>query len=531
MDKQKDDSYLLDTPAKEQWRKIGIRPHHGINTPLFSLYTKKSCGIGEYLDFLPLIDWCSSVGMDTLQTLPLNDTGLEASPYGAISAFALNPIHIQLAALPHLENYPDLLDSINEAKKTIPVIKRVDYPKIRKEKEEILKKYFDREKENIRKNIAFTDFLNKNKSWLPSFALFKTIKGCQNNKAWEFWPENVKDYQQAIKNNQSYQQEMDWHIFVQYICFQQLSSVKRYADKKGILLKGDIPIMINRDSADVWQHPSLFNLNYSAGAPPDIYSSLGQNWEVPIYRWEEMEKKNFTWWKERLKVAENYYHLYRLDHVLGFFRFYAIPQGKSGKEGHYIPENLSQWLLLGKKNLSTILKSSFLFPIAEDLGDVRPEIRQCLKELGICGTKVIRWERFWDQPKAPFIPYDQYWPESMTTVSTHDSETLQQWWISSKEDAKEFSHFKGWTYTSSLEKKQQEDILWDSHHTSSLFHINLLGEYLALIPGMTANNPAEERINVPGIISEKNWTHRYTCSIEEIVENPALRDTIKRLTT
>lgn len=522
-----DTSSLLNSPAGSHWQRIGVRDHHGINLPLFSLRGKHSSGIGEYPDLIPMISWCRQQGLDVIQLLPLNDTGNDTSPYSALSAFALNPLHIGLSQLPHLENHPNLqaqLPQLNELNKS----QRIEYPRVLEAKTRFLRDYFSSEGNTLLSSSEYQRFLKDN-DWLYPYALFKTLKAQQQWSPWDQWDDDIREitnerFSQLLA---TWKEEIDFHLVLQFLAFMQMEQVKAHADQQGVFLKGDIPILINRESADVWFHQNLFHLGFSAGSPPDMYSEEGQNWGFPIYNWRAMEREDYHWWKERLRVASRLYHLYRLDHVVGFFRIWAIPRGAPGHEGAFDPQDQKEWIPQGRRILEMMLRSAPILPIAEDLGTVPPESRVALQQLGICGTKVIRWERRWNQDKS-FIAYDQYSPISMTTVSTHDSETLQLWWKNNPQEAKDFAAFKGWDYRPELSLERHEEILRDSHHTPSLFHINLLQEYLALIPGATWPKFEDERINIPGKSTDQ-WTYRFRPTIEEIISNKALIEVMKRI--
>jgi 4-alpha-glucanotransferase len=323
---------------------------------------------------------------------------------------------------------------------------------------------------------------------------------------------------------------MEFHSFVQYLCFQQLERVKKYAEEHHVWLKGDIPILINRESADVWFHQHLFLLDFAAGAPPDMFNEEGQKWGFPLYNWNAAKEQNYEWWITRLQTAEHFYHLYRIDHIVGFFRIWAIPLHAPAKEGYFYPSEEKEWLPQGEQIMRMMLTNSSMLPIGEDLGVVPPQVRSLLKSLGICGTKVMRWERRWETDQG-FIPPETYLPESMTTVSTHDSDTLTLWWQRNKEEAILYAGTQGWEYTPELSIQEHADILRQSHHSGSLFHINLLQEYFSLIPGMTWDAPEDERINFPGTVSERNWSYRFRPSIEEIVSHPFLKSRITSLIT
>lgn len=499
---------LLASPAGKQWQKLDIRDHHGIALPLFSLHSQSSFGIGEYLDLIPMIDWCSEVGFEVIQVLPLNDTGLETSPYSALSAFALNPIHLRTE------------------KFTQPLPQRIDYKSIQEQKDKFLRQYFALYGPNICSQQDFLQFKERQNFWLQDYAIFKALKIVHKWKNWEEWPQDFKN--SNLKLPKEISQEADYHQFIQYLCFQQMQTVKKYAESKNVYIKGDIPILINRDSAETWRHPELFSLEYAAGAPPDMYAKEGQKWGFPLFRWKNHELENYAWWTNRLQTAAILYDLYRIDHIVGFFRIWAIPLTLPAKLGHFDPLDKHEWIPQGEKIMRIMLERSSMLPIGEDLGTVPPEVRQCLARLGICGTKVMRWERNWHGDHS-FIDPKKYHPESMTTVSTHDSETLKQWWKNHPHEAALYAKTQGWEYKPELTLDQHFAILSASHHSGSLFHINLLQEYLALIPNMTWPTLEDERINIPGIISDKNWTYRFKPSIEEITQNSELKQTIKKI--
>lgn len=521
------DHYISQTPAHSQWKKIGIKHHHGIALPLFSLHSRYSAGIGEYLDLIPLIKWCSDVGMDIIQLLPLNDTGTETSPYSALSAFALNPIHIRLADLPDATSTPALkkiLYTLQHPKNE----ERVDYPTVQKLKREYFDLYIEQHGPEIAADPAFKAFCC-DMLWLENYAIYKSIKEKHESKAWEEWPEDYRRYDpdKLSQWRKEFSKEILFHEILQYLCYTQLWEVKAAAERRGIYLKGDIPILINRDSADVWTHPHFFNLDWCAGAPADLYSSEGQNWGVPLYRWDTEEEGLFEWWKRRLHTAESLYHIYRIDHIVGFFRIWAMAPGQPGREGHFIPSEWTSWIPEGEKKLRSMLKATQMLPIGEDLGAVPPNVKNCLTRLGISGTKVLRWERDFDGDGHFYDP-QQFSPLTLSTVSTHDSETLRQWWRDFPDQSQAYAKQRGWSWGMKITPEQQWQMLAESHHSSSLFHINLLAEYMDVFPDITWQAPEQNRVNLPGTVSDKNWTIRMVPSVEEIVEHKGLKAALKK---
>jgi len=506
---------LLKTPAKLAWEKIGIQHTHGIVVPLFALRSQHSCGIGEFFDLLPLLPWCHELGLKVIQLLPLNDTGKESSPYSALSAFALNPIHLSLSKLPFLTNEFDQkikdLQSLSNSQ-------FIDYPLLYSKRTSFLHDYYYTFKDKLKSINGLKAFIQANDFWLAPYSRFKAMKEATDWQPWQSWGEA-----QFISEDITL-----IHQIIQFLCFQQLQEVKKLANGHGIFIKGDIPILINKESADVWHNQELFNLRLTAGAPPDMYSSDGQNWMFPIYNWDALEKTNYRWWKKRLEVAKDLYDLYRLDHVVGFYRIWSIPMGLTGKEGYFVPNDPASWIPHGNKIMKIMLETTNMLPIAEDLGTVPNEVKEDLKKLGICGTKVMRWERRWNSDRG-YIEYENYPFESMTTVSTHDSETLVLWWKNNPDEARLWATWKEQPYAPELSQNNLFTLLFESHRTPSLFHINLLQEYLALVPGLTWDDPEDERINLPGTISSRNWSYRFRPYIEKIIENQELKQWMKQL--
>lgn len=505
------------------WEKIGIRSHHGINIYLPALHSALSGGIGEFLDLLPMIDWCKRLGWDVIQLLPLNHSDQDPSPYNATSSCAINFIHLSLHALPYLDQLPEQKDKI-ESLRELTKSQRFSYEKVLTQKLVWLHTYFESVGEQFLSQPEFQRFMIDH-PWVEPYALFRSLKDNLNNLPWAAWtselkPPSPEEYQRLIA---LYHNRVSFYSVLQYLCYEQLKSVHEYACSRKIFLMGDIPILLNPDSADVWYHPEYFDINLAAGAPPDAYNEEGQYWGFPLFRWDVMRKDNFSWWKQRLNYAAHFFDLYRLDHVIGFFRIWTIPLGHLSKEGYFIPQEESLWEEQGRELLKMLVTTAPMLPIAEDLGTVPPIVRPILEEMGICGTKVMRWMREWEQEKQ-FIPLESYPPISLTCLSTHDSSTLQQWWTESPEEAAAFAASKQWTYTPQLTPEHRQTILKDSHQTASLFHINLLQEYLALFPELVWPDPNDERINVPGKVLPTNWTYRFRPAVEEITSHSGLAE-------
>lgn len=484
------------------WKKIGMRPHHGICLPLSALKSRRSCGVGEFLDLIPMIEWCKKIGFDCLQLLPLNDTGYDASPYNPLSSSALDPIYLSLWNLPNGGGFEPFLPYLNS-----PALSRREVKTL---KLEWLRAYFHKSFSSLSTTASYAAFLAES-PWLHDYSRFMANKAAFQWQSWQSWPPSFREDRT----------EVDFHQFLQYLCFSQFKKVRGTANEHSLFLVGDTPYLLSPDSADVWARPQLFRLDLAAGAPPDQYNKLGQNWGFPLFNWDEMQKSNYFWWLERLSTMQKLYDIYRIDHVVGFFRIWAIAQGHIPSDGSFIPADPSAWISQGRKVLEMMIDFCPLLPIAEDLGTIPEAVYPVLKGLGICGTKVLRWQ--------DSIPYDLYEPLSLTTVSTPDLEPLALWWQNMPQEAIGFCKFKGWEHTPTLFPERQLAILHDAHHTSSYFHINLLQEYLYPFPELRHPHLEDERINVPGTLISKNWTYRFRPSVEEIVAHEPLAQAIRAI--
>jgi 4-alpha-glucanotransferase len=531
MDLQPLQDELFSAPTQAGWKKLGVQHHHGLVVPLFSIHTENSKGIGEFLDLCQVVDLLVQCGMDTLQLLPLNDTGDDTSPYNSVSAFALNPIHLSLHALPYLEEFEELQNQLQYLH-LLTHTHTIDYQEIRKKKFRFLHEYVQQVRSRITISSPFLQFA-QTQTWVESYALFKVLAQKFHTPNWEHWPEEFQTitsdkYRSWIKENA---EEIEHFIILQFLCDQQMHQVKLYAEEYRCFIKGDIPILISRCSADVWANRHLFRLEFAAGAPPDMYSQDGQYWGFPLYNWEALARDDYYWWRQRVKLASRYYHLYRLDHVVGFFRIWAIPSGEKAIHGHFQPQDESLWISQGKKLLKLLIDAApEMLPIGEDLGVIPNGVREAMRELGICGTKVIRWEKRWSSDQK-FIPIHEYASQSMSTVSTHDSESLKEWILNGGEEIEQLKRLNSLGSTPSDSIQMVERFLNLAHHTNSLFHINLLTEYLSLYPSHLWGSDELIRINTPGVVSEKNWSYRIKPTIEILVKNSSFTHKIKELVT
>jgi 4-alpha-glucanotransferase len=306
----------------------------------------------------------------------------------------------------------------------------VDYG-IKEAKIRVLREiFFQTEPSNL---PEFAKFKEENSYWLFDFALYKELKAYHRGGAWYEWDMKYRERDKgALQDFQrEHKKEINFQMWVQWQLFGQFRDVKTYAKTKNVLLKGDLPILVSRDSADVWQHPEYFKLEFAAGAPPDMYCAKGQRWGMPTYNWEKIEADGFRYLKEKLKYAENFYDILRIDHVVGIFRIWSIPYEEPlenmGLNGFFDPRNESEWLEHGKSILSTMAHSTGMLLCAEDLGVIPKACPVTLAELGIPGNDVQRWTKDW-KIKHDFLEPSDYRALSVAMLSTHDTTNWPAWW-------------------------------------------------------------------------------------------------------
>ena len=318
----------------------------GTQVPVFSLRTRKSAGIGDFGDLKTMIDFVASTGQKVLQLLPINDTTIthtwtDSYPYSCISVFAIHPQYADLHALPELKD----AKARAEAEKTraeLNALDKIDYEKVNDFKINYLRQIFNQEGEKIMKTAEYKAFFQDTELWLVPYAQYSYLRDKNGTADFNQWPDyRVWDEAErkalADPKTAAYK-NVAFFYFVQFVLDRQMQEAHEHAKAKGVILKGDIPIGVNRNGCDVWTEPKYFNLNGQAGAPPDDFSANGQNWGFPTYNWFEMLKDGCQWWNRRFKNMARYFDAYRIDHVLGFFRIWEIPvHSVHGLLGQFAP--------------------------------------------------------------------------------------------------------------------------------------------------------------------------------------------------
>jgi 4-alpha-glucanotransferase len=345
---QKSDGFVR--ISNNLWKGVGV------GLPVFSIRTKKSFGVGDFADMKLFIDWAKKVGLKLIQVLPLNDTigthtDADVLPYAAISAFALNPLFLNLPAMGKLPATHPLQNEYNAKQAELNAADLVPFMDVINYKLQYSRELYQEQKDKFLHDKNFQKFFADNEFWLAPYAAYCVLRDMFGTSDYRQW----KDYSRydAVKMSefsspeQAHFDEIAVNYFMQYHLHVQLSEAAAYAHEHGVVLKGDIPIGVNRNSVDTWVSPELFHMHMQAGAPPDMFSVKGQNWELPTYNWDVMEKSGFDWWKKRFAQMSNYFDTFRIDHILGFFRIWQIPsthvEGIMGYLNPSIPIHINEF--------------------------------------------------------------------------------------------------------------------------------------------------------------------------------------------
>ena len=320
-----------------QWKGAGTA------IPVFSLRSEKSMGVGDFGDLKLMIDWAVKTNQRAVQILPINDTTIthtwtDSYPYNSISIYAFHPMYTDLRQLGQLKDKKKMA-AFNQRQKELNALEQIDYEAVNQTKWEYLHLIFEQEGAEVLASEEFKQFFEANKQWLQPYAAFSYLRDTYGTPDFRQWPAYSSYQAEEIEALcQERPNETGIYLYIQYNLHRQLVEASAYAHQHGVVLKGDIPIGISRNSVEAWTEPHYFNLNGQAGAPPDDFSANGQNWGFPTYNWEVMEKDGYAWWMRRFKKMSEYFDAYRIDHILGFFRIWEIPMHSvHGLLGQFVP--------------------------------------------------------------------------------------------------------------------------------------------------------------------------------------------------
>ncbi len=510
----------------------------GTAVPVFSLRTEDDFGIGEFRDLYPLVDWAVLTGQCVIQLLPVTDTtrhgGWEDSyPYSPVSSFALHPLYVNLQGL-GVKATP----AFKKLRAELNALPELDYPRVFKEKMALVRKAFKQSGAQDVGTAAFRKFCKDNGPvWLDEYAAFCARRDGDTEEFWKW---------------------LQWHLD------RQLSEVVDYARKKNVHFKGDLPIGVSSDSADAYWHPELFNLDSSAGAPPDFFSELGQFWGFPTYNWAAMAKDDYAWWKARLRHMARYFDAFRIDHILGFFRIWEIPvESGFGLDGHFNPalpysraeiesmdlpieglfhedprnegcfqplikpdtsrlehwqkekfnalhtdffyhRNDEFWRRNAMKKLPELLRATGMLACGEDLGMVPDCVNDVMADQRILSLEMSTMEK------------GRPWPYlSVCATSSHDMETVRM----------RYALENG---GSDMDVEKVGDLLNVHLNSASMLAIFPIQDYVALDAGLRRSDFMNERINQPAD-SHHHWRYRIHFDLKTLLGADDLNGTIRRM--
>ena len=533
----------------------------GVLVPLFALRRDDDLGIGDLGALREFIDWIAEIGFTLVQLLPINETGADDSPYNAISAMAIEPTTLHLVpGSPEDLTHNDFADSLSEIDLSDLCRGRVKYRQVKELKQRLLEKAFANffARADEKRQSEFERFCEEESSWLRDYALFRVLVEDQNgNAAWDQWPpqhqtiEGARNWLRDLPREKQpgVTRRLDFFCYVQWIAHQQWRDVKAHAEQRGVALMGDIPFGVSYYSADVFSRPDEFLLDWFGGAPPEPHfkddaftQKWGQNWGIPLYRWSAMRSNNFQWWRERVRGTRRIFHLFRIDHVQGFYRVYAFPwrpqrnkeflpldqhqmlEQTGGRTPHFVPrdddtpEHREANKREGEESLRVIMDEAGAARVAgEDLGVVPDYVRPSLRSLGIAGFKIPQWE----MRDGMIIPGDTYDRLSVATYATHDHEPIRALWenafdtpASDPEQQARATLEKIALFAGLNSKIDQLDYEKDFYPAvmNALFRCN---SWIAVVM-ITDLLAREYRFNVPGTKASLNWTRRIQRSIAEL---------------
>ena len=531
------------------------QPLAGILAPLFALRSENDLGIGDTESLREFADWALENGFRLVQLLPINETGNDHSPYNAISSVAIDPCTLAISP----EAIPDLTEEAYEAALAGVSLKSlrtgpVKYRLVKPLKRRLLEQAFEGFMETHWKNKTarcrqFRACVKEQAAWIEGYALFRALMDENGgSEMWDTWPESQQTLESALAwltvqkaaVRRAVELKMRYFQYVQWIAFAQWGALKAYCDGKGVALMGDVPIGVSYYSSDVFCCPEIFNLRWSGGAPPEkVFKSdpftekWGQNWGVPLYRWDVLRETNFAWWRQRVRMVREIFHLFRIDHVLGFYRMYGFPW-RPGRNAEFLPlsedaaractggelphftprddsthENREANRCDGEEYLRALLEEVGEHRlIGEDLGVVPDYVRPSLTSLGIAGFKIPQWER---HPNWHLVRGSDYQRLSIATYATHDHLPIAAFWEQMRAAAESGDGHQRWELEQlcgfagfGLDSPRP---MTDAIHEALLAGLFQSNAWMAIVM-LTDVFGDTTRFNVPGAVADSNWSER-----------------------
>jgi len=542
----------------------------GVLAPLFALRGENDLGIGDVGTLREFIEWASENGFRLVQLLPINEFGGDHSPYNAISSVAIEPTTLALAPGSPVELTEEDFEIVT-ANETWATLRRgpVNYGRARKLKRALLERAFanfEQQGSNARRQ-AFAEFWEREKSWLDDYATFRMLMEHNGeSEKWDSWepdqqhPESARVWLGLASEDLRTETiaRKNFFRYVQWIADEQWRAVSRFAEERGVALMGDIPFGISYYSADVYSQREIFYLDWCGGAPPEPYfkddaftMKWGQNWGIPLYNWDAMRAQNFHWWRERVRRVRRIFHVFRIDHVLGFYRIYAFPwrpernaeflalshdemrEETGGREPHFSPrddESAADCAANhrdGEEYLRFVLEESGdTRVVGEDLGTVPGYVRPSLHALGIAGFKIPQWEVHHGRA-TPGAEYERL---SVATYATHDHQPIREMWAEAHDenaptreqavnDLRLIAQFAGIAPREGLDYERDfyPPIMRALFASNSWIAIVMITDLLG----------RRDRFNVPGTAVKANWSRRLPKTVAQMRTSRAIRQRMK----
>jgi 4-alpha-glucanotransferase len=505
----------------------------GVLVPLFASPSSRSWGIGEIGDIPALTAWLAKAGQHVLQLLPINEMAPgQHSPYSAISAMAIDPIFISVAAVPEFRAAGGVASLTADDRHMLSFVRkspRVEYAEVRSLKQRTLEAAFSRFFEtewsrDSQRADRLKAFIAEQAWWLDEYLLFRAIHLYEKERPWTEWPAALRrrDPPTLTQIRLELAKDLLFQAYLQWVAWTQWTRAR--SRTHGVKIFGDLPFMVDGDSADVWARQDQFRLDVSIGVPPDAFSATGQDWGMPLSRWDVMAADGFRWLRERARRNADLYGGFRVDHLVGFYRTYGRP--RTGGVPFFVPATEIEQTALGEAMLE-ILRGAGAEIIAEDLGDVPDFVRESLTRLGIPGFRVFCWERLWHTQDGPFRDPIDYPRQSVATSGTHDTEPMLAWWKHASESERELVDA-----IPSMQRVTQGIGILNAEpgrvRDALLEMLFASGSDLLLLPiqdvfGWT------DRINKPATVGESNWTFRLPWPSDRLDEAPEARERQARL--
>jgi len=504
--------------------KILSGRYNGVLLPVSSMKSAQDWGVGDFGSLCEWISFLSQQGVNILQVLPLQETAPQMTcPYSALTSFAVDPVYADVSQLEDITDNEPAQNFIRSIQEQIAVwhnAHHVPFAEVKKAKLRILwLAYRSFLKNHVAPRTArfrsFEAYCFVQGDWIRGYSLFRALKEFYNWQSWTQWPAELQNYRsEAVRTFEVQHREfVNFYAYVQWVLDQQLRRAKLLAQEKGVFIFGDIPFTANLDSSEVWAERENFRVGWEIGAPPDQFSQDDQRWGLPAYDWDYQQAHNWSLWRRKIRRATELYDIFRLDHLVGFYRTYVF--APNAERGAFDIEGEQNQIDRGYSFLRMVLdESDGKLPIGEDLGVIPNYVRRMLVDLNIPGYKVLRWERedngYYREPR-------NYPKVSLSTPSTHDTETLRGWWETM--DINERRNI--WEMISA--QKTDGNIPFNLDTQRAIFK-RVLGSNSALSMCSWQDITGElERINTPGTVTDENWTYRAACTAQEAPEKYAVQ--------